>query len=210
MNYTVEQIDALREQIRKTLSPFRMEHTLGVERMAARLAKIYCPEKEAMLCAAALLHDVTKELKFEEQLAIFEKHGKKPTEEQISVPPTIHAPTAALIIPDEYPEFTCEELIDAVRYHSTGREGMTLSEKIIYLSDYIEDTRKYEDCIALREEFFSAEPEKMTEKERLVHLNRVLLHSIELTVEDLTDKGKIIESGTLEAAKGLKKELENN
>ena len=133
---------------------------------------------------------------------------KAPTEEQLSVPPTIHALTAALIIPDEHPDFAEAELIDAIRYHSTGRYGMTLSDKIIYLSDYIEDTRKYEDCIALREEFFSAEPEKMEKNERITHLDRVLLHAFEATVEDLTQKGKIIESGTTEAIKSLKKELD--
>lgn len=208
MNYTKEGIDALREQIGAILSPFRLNHTLGVERMAAILAELYCPEKCLMLRAAALLHDVTKEYSFEKQLQVFEKYGVTPTEEQLSVPPTIHALTAALIIPDEHPDFAEAELIDAIRYHSTGRYGMTLSDKIIYLSDYIEDTRKYEDCIALREEFFSAEPEKMEKNERMAHLDRVLLHAFEATVEDLTQKGKIIESGTTEAIKSLKKELD--
>lgn len=209
MNYTKEGIAALREQVGTILSDYRMNHTLGVERMAARLSELYCPEKELMLRAAALLHDVTKEYSFDMQLKVFEKYGVIPTEEQLSVPPTIHALTAALIIPDQYPDFAETELIDAIRYHSTGRYGMTLSDKIIYLSDYIEDTRKYEDCIALRNEFFSAEPEKMDKKERLDHLNRVLLHSFEITIEDLTEKGKIIESGTLEAAESLQKEFEN-
>ncbi len=210
MNYTQEQIDKLREQVSGVLSDFRLNHTLGVERMAARLAVLYCPEKELMLRATALLHDVTKECSFEKQLAIFKKYGVRPTDEQMAVPPTIHALTAALIIPDHYSDFAEKELIDAIRYHSTGRANMTLADKIIYLSDYIEDTREYEDCIALRNEFFSAEPEKMGEKERLDHLNRVLLHSFEITIEDLTEKGKIIESGTFEAAKSLQKELENN
>ena len=210
MNYTKEGIDALRDQVGAILSDFRMNHTLGVERMAAKLSLLYCPEKELMLRAAALLHDVTKEYSFENQLAVFQKYGVRPTEEQLSVPPTIHALTAALIIPDRYPDFAETELIDAIRYHSTGRANMTLADKIIYLSDYIEDTRKYDDCIALRNEFFSAEPEKMEGKERLEHLNRVLLHSFEITIHDLTEKGKIIESGTLEAVEDLKKELKIN
>ncbi len=210
MKITEERIDSLREHVKGILSPFRFEHTLGVERMTARLAGLFCPEKELMLRAAALIHDMTKELKIEDHLAIFEKYGFEATKEQLSVLPTLHAQTAALIIPDEYPEFADGELIDAVRYHSTGRANMTLSEKIIYLADYIEDTRKYDDCIALREEFFSAEPEKMSLEERLAHLNRVMLHSIELTLEELTSKGKVVESGTLEAAESLKKELGEN
>ena len=207
MNYTLSEIDALRSHIGGVMSEFRFNHTLGVERMAARLSELYCPEKELMLRAAALLHDVTKDYGFEEQLAVFEKYGVKPTEEQLAAMPTIHALTAALIIPDAYPYFAETELIDAVRYHSTGRADMTLYDKIIYLSDYIEDTRKFEDCIALREEFYSAEPEKMDEKERIAHLNRVLLHAIEITVADLEEKGRAIDSFTLEAAEGLRIEL---
>lgn len=209
MNYTVSEIAALREHIGGVLSEFRFNHTLGVERMAARLSGIYCPEKETLLRAAALLHDVTKEYSFEEQLVVFGKYGVQPSEEQLAAMPTIHAFTAAMIIPDAYPRFAERELLDAVRYHSTGRAGMTLADKIIYLSDYIEDTRRFEDCIALREEFFSAEPEKMDEVERVRHLNRVLLHAIEITVADLKEKGRAIDSLTLEAEEYLKKELEN-
>ena len=84
---------------------------------------------------------------------------------------------------------------------------MTLSEKIIFLADYIEDTRKFEDCISLREEFFAADLEIMSEKERIAHLNRVLLHSIDLTVNDLLEKGKIIETNTLRARESLLREL---
>jgi predicted HD superfamily hydrolase involved in NAD metabolism len=207
MIVTETQLDKLRLLIKDVASARRYGHILGVERMAARLASIYCPEKEGMLRAAALLHDVTKEKSFEEQLAIFEKYRVNATEEQLSVPPTIHAVTAPLIIPDEYPEYSDAELLNAIRYHSTGRENMTLSEKIIFLSDYIEDTRTFEDCIALREEFFSAFPEKMSEKERINHLNRVLLHSMELTIEELRDSGKIIESATLHARDSLRREL---
>ena len=207
MIVTETQLDKLRLLIKDVASARRYGHILGVERMAACLASIYCPEKEGMLRAAALLHDVTKEKSFEEQLAIFEKYRVNATEEQLSVPPTIHAVTAPLIIPDEYPEYSDAELLNAIRYHSTGRENMTLSEKIIFLSDYIEDTRTFEDCIALREEFFSAFPEKMSEKERINHLNRVLLHSMELTIEELRDSGKIIESATLHARDSLRREL---
>lgn len=207
MSFTSQDIDTLRERVRAILSPFRMNHTLGVERMAVRLALIYCPEKEYLLRAAALLHDVSKEKSPAEQIAVFKRNGVEPDEEQLAVPATVHAITAPFVIKEDFPEFADEELLLAVRYHSTGRAGMTLYEKIIFLSDYIEDTRKYEDCIALREEFFAAEPEKMSEVERLEHLNRVLLHSLEITVADLRENGKKIEKGTLEAADSLKSEL---
>ena len=209
MNFDEKMLNGLRKRVKQTLSPFRFGHTEGVERMAVIMARLYCPEKETMLRAAALLHDITKEKSFEEQMAIFERHGVIPTEEQTAVPPTLHALTAPLVIPEEYPEYCDGELLDAIRYHSTGRENMTLSEKILFLSDYIEDTRKFEDCIALREEFFASEPEKMDFNQRIAHLNRVLLHSIEITVSDLEEKGKRIESNTLRAKESLEREIKN-
>lgn len=208
MRFSNQQIDALRERVRGILSDFRFSHVLGVERMAVIMAGLYCPEKESLLRAAALLHDVTKEKSLEEQLEIFKENSFKPTEEQLAVVPTIHALTAPLVIPEEFPEFAERELLDAIRYHSTGRADMTLSEKIIYLSDYIEDTRKFEDCIALRQEFFKAEPEKMSMDERYLHLNRVLLHAIDITVTELEEKGRIIDKDTLLAKESLLRELE--
>ena len=207
MNFSEYKLKLLREAVKEKLSPFRYEHTLGVERMATRLAELYCPEKKSLLRATALLHDITKEKSLDEQLVILEKNGVIPTAEQLSVLPTLHAVTAPLIIPEEYPEFADSELLNAIRYHSTGREDMAISEKIIFLSDYIEDTRKFEDCVALREEFFASEPEKMSDGDRVAHLNRVLLHSIEITVEELEKKGKIIESNTLRARESLMCEL---
>ena len=61
MTFTVAQIDKLREKISGILSDFRLNHTLGVERMAAKLAKLYCPEKEPLLRAASLLGYVMKQ-----------------------------------------------------------------------------------------------------------------------------------------------------
>ena len=86
---------------------------------------------------------------------------------------------------------------------------MSICEKIIYLADYIEETRKYEDCIALREEFFSAEPQKMSEGEKITHLNRVILHSFDLTIADLEEKGKTVISDTRAARDAIDFELEN-
>lgn len=177
--------------------------------MAVRLGEIFCPEKIDLLRAAALLHDVTKELTVGEHTEIYNRFGLTPSAETLDSPATLHSVTASLIIPDKYPLFADEEIISSVRYHTTGRVGMSICEKIIYLADYIEETRKYEDCIALREEFFTAEPEKMSESEKLTHLNRVILHSFDLTIADLEAKGKTVISETRAARESIIAELEN-
>ena len=59
---TEEMLEGLRERVMRKISPKRFGHTLAVEEMVARLCALYCPEYTLRLRAAALLHDVTKEL----------------------------------------------------------------------------------------------------------------------------------------------------
>ena len=207
--FSNEMLDRLRENVASVLSSFRLMHTLGVEKMAVRIGEIYCPDCVDLLRAAALLHDITKELSVEEHCRILESHRMIPTKEQLSSPATLHSVTAALIIPERYPAFADKELIDAVKYHTTGRSGMTLCEKIIYLADYIDETRKYDDCIALRNEFFSVALEELTNSERSDHLNRVILHSLEMTLEELEKNKKAVSEDSLAAKESIIKELEN-
>ena len=205
-----DQIEKLRGCVARELSAKRMEHVNAVEDMAFRIGLLfYWNDSETMnlLRAAALLHDVTKELADEEQLAILREHSVTPLSEDLASMPTIHALTGALIIPGKFPEFADQRLIDAVRYHTTGREGMSIIEKIIFLADYIDDTRTYPSCVALREEFFGANPVNMSEDERVRHLDRAALVSIENTLSYLESKGRSIHPLTLSARADLKARL---
>jgi len=154
------ELDALRETVKAAMSPFRFTHTAAVEIMAIRLAALYCPESTQYLRVAALLHDLTKEKKAPEQESLCQALGIVLTETDRMSPKTHHAKTAAALIPSQYPAFACEEVISAVRYHTTGRAGMTLGEKIIYLADYIDESRTFPDCVALRKSFWSADPQR--------------------------------------------------
>lgn len=207
--YSQEQIDELRRRVGNSMSPYRFEHTVGVEKMAKRIADIYCPEKASLLRVAALLHDITKELTFDEHIGIYRKYGIEPTEDELMSPATLHSVSAALVIPESYPEFADFDVVESVRNHTTGREGMSLCEKIIYLADYIDETRKYDDCIVLRQEFFSAELDKMSEDERMLHIDKVILHSFDLTIADLERRGKIICTSTIKARQSIISEIEN-
>jgi HD superfamily phosphohydrolase YqeK len=66
---------------------------------------------------------------------------------------------------------------------------MTLTEAILYLADYIEEGRRFSDCVTLRNMFFDAAPEKMTQEARLVHLGAVIYRSLEMTVAELGERG---------------------
>lgn len=194
-----KELEALRRAVGEGLSDFRYAHILGVEKEAARLGELFAPEKIQTLRAAALLHDVTKELSFENQLQICEKNGIIISYSQKMTPKVLHAMTAAAIIPEKYPLFNEKEVIDAVRWHTTGRADMSICEKLIFLADYIEENRKFEDCIMIRDLFYGACPEKMTYKERLGHLNDTIIASLDVTIKSLTDEERPIDICTVEA-----------
>ena len=200
-------LDNLKASVKSVLSDFRWSHTEGAEKMAARLARIYAPDKENELRAAALLHDITKEKKTDGQIALCEQYGYKLRDDEIGSPAILHAITASLIIPDEYPDFATDDVISSVRWHTTGREGMSLCEKMIYLADYIEETRKYEECITLRNMFFDADPEKMNADEAEKHLDRVILRSLDMTVEDISAKDCNVCKETLAAKEFFENKL---
>ena len=192
-------LDALRERVMQKTSPKRFRHTVAVEEMVSRLAALYCPEKTSLLRAAALLHDVTKELSLDEQIALCRDYGLEVAQEAILAPKTMHARTAAALIGAEYPELADPALIDAVRWHTTGRENMTIEEKLLYLADYIDESRSFPSCVLLRRYFWGADPASMTDAERADLLRDTLILSFDMTVKDLVEEGSLVAIDTAKA-----------
>ena len=207
----MQNILELRERVVADMSEKRARHTLAVEQMAARLAALYCPEQEHMLRVAALLHDVTKEWKTERHAEFMLAHGITPTALDLAAPKTLHAKTAALLIPEQYPEYATDEVISAVRYHTTGRENMTLCEQIVYLADYIDDSRTFPDCVVLREAFWGKNPESMSAEQRKTHLWQVLVQSFDMTIAGIMEDGAPVSPDTFCARNDLilKLKIEN-
>ena len=203
MKFTEDQLDTLREKVSSLMSAKRFFHTAEVEKMAARIGKIYAPEKIDVLRAAALLHDITKEYSTENQLRICREFGIITSKQDILTPKTFHAKTAAVLIPALYPEFADDEVVSAVRWHTTGREDMTLLEKIVYLADYIDESRKFEDCVKLRNIFWDACPENMSADERDRHLTKTLLVSFDMTLAGLISENAPISDDTFRARNSL-------
>ncbi len=198
-NFTEEMLANLRKKVKSEMGEKRYFHTLEVEKMAQRLGEIYAPRQIQMLRAAALLHDVTKERSAEEHIAICEGSGLVVSVAERKSPKMFHAKTGALVIPKKYPEFATPEVVSAVRYHTTGRANMTIAEKIIYLADYIDMSRTFEDCVKLRNYFFDFDFENATENEKLVHLDNTLIMSYDLTIAGLLKDRKHIDITTFEA-----------
>lgn len=194
MDFSDEQLEKLRDAVRTRLDDYRFRHTLGVERCAARLAAQYLPEDISLMRAAALLHDVTKCLGPADQLNLCRKYDilLEPIYEQ--VPQSLHAITAAALIPYEFPEFADPVLIDAVRYHTTGREVMTVPDKLLYLADYIEPGRTFPDCMRVRD-YYDSQSRNDPEE----HLLKTLLLSFDLTIGQLITEGGVILPDTVYA-----------
>lgn len=200
---TEEMLDTLRASVASTMSEKRFRHTAEVEKMVARLAALYLPEKARSLRAAALLHDLTKEYSTTDQLRLCSVHGLTVTDCDRLAPKTLHARTAAAELPFRYPDFADEETVRCVRYHTTGRADMTIEEKLVYLADFIDLSRTFPDCVALRNAFFDADPEKMDEAARLCHLDDVLILSFDMTMRALLEEGTPISRDTVDARNDL-------
>ena len=200
---TEKMLDTLREDVKGNMSPKRFVHTAAVEEMVARLCALYCPEYTLPLRAAALLHDLTKELTPEAQEELCVAYDIPTDDLQRLSPKTYHAKTAAARIVRDYPQFADPVIVDAVRWHTTGHAGMTLTEKLLYLADYIDDSRTFSSCVLLRRYFFGAEPELMTREEREKHLRATLLLSYEHTLKDLLAEGAPIDEDTIRARNEL-------
>ena len=185
------------------MSEKRRVHTLAVERMAMKLGAIYAPDKINVLRAAALLHDVTKEIKLAGQLELCEKYGIEISDNDTLAPKTFHAKTAAKVIEDKFSEFADPDVISSVRWHTTGRMGMSICEKIIYLADYIDESRSFPDCVKLREYFWSADIGKMTNIEKEAHLRDTLILSYDMTIRGLLDDNSPVAKDTFDARNEL-------
>jgi nicotinate-nucleotide adenylyltransferase len=205
LNITESMLESLRSTVVGQMSEKRAIHTLAVEKMAERLGCIYAPDKINLLRAAALLHDLTKEKKTQEQLELCEKYSITVTPDDLCAPKTFHAKTAAAVIKNDpqYAEYAYDDVVGAVRWHTTGRRGMSICEKIIYLSDYIDDSRKFSDCVELREYFWNGFYSDMTDTQKADHLANTLILSYDMTIRNLLEEGKPIAKDTFDARNEL-------
>ncbi len=196
-------LNNLRDAVKGYMSEERFLHTLGVEEMATILGEHFLPNKLDKLRCAALLHDIAKELPCSEQTMLADNYGIHLTEEDLSTIPALHSFAAVPLISRDFSEYTDSEILSAVFNHTLGDKEMSLFDKIIYLSDYIEFGREYESSKKIREFLFGklSSIQDFTKKERV--LNQAIVMSIDFTIEHLTSRGKHVHSRTLDTKNAL-------
>ncbi len=166
----------------------RIPHVLGTEQEAIHLAQRWGGDVEKAR-RAALLHDCTKKLNMTDQLALCGHYSIPLDSLEREALKLLHAKTGAAIARDVFG--ADEELTNAIRWHTTGRANMTLLEKIIYLADYIEPSRDFPGVDKLRKICYE-------------DIDAGMLMGLEMTIEEMEERGNPVHRATLEARDALK------
>ncbi len=179
-----------KQLVKKRLSEKRYRHTINVKKMAVKLAERYGadPEKAAL---AALLHDSAKELPRADMLQIFRDNAIIAKNAASRPEPVWHGLAAAILCETQW-GVTDPEILSAIRCHTTGKAGMTLLDKILYMADMTSAERDFPGVEELR-------------KEEMEDLDRALLHAMERTVAFVEKKGGPMDEETLAALRDLRK-----
>lgn len=184
MNDKISEYAEYKKLLEKRLTPKRYNHSLCVADEAVRLARKYGAD-EAQSYLAGLLHDITKNASKEEHLNIFDTFGIILSNVEKSAEKLWHAISGSAYIRYVL-NITDEDIIEAVRYHTTAKADMPLLAKILYLADFTSADRDYEDVDEMR---------------RLVDISmdEAYAYALRYTVIDLATNNRAIHPDTLDA-----------
>lgn len=132
-------LSKLRKEMEKVQDARRFEHTLGVEFMSAALAMRYGASVKSAR-TAGLLHDCAKCLTDKKRMSICQKHNIPMSDMERANPFLLHAKVGAWLARERY-GVKDQDILNAIYNHTTGRPGMSLLEKIVFIADYMEPGR---------------------------------------------------------------------
>jgi len=169
--------------LKKELDPHRFDHSLNVMETAEALAKHYGADvNKARL--AGILHDCGKNYKGEKAIAYIKKIGYEADEIEILQTKLLHGIIGRHIAEEVY-GVTDEEVLGAIRWHTTGKSGMNLLEKIIYVADYIEPLRSFEGVETMRKTAFE-------------DLEKCIVFCAESTIKFILNRGALLHKNTID------------
>lgn len=186
--------DALRETSLALHDEKRRAHVLGCCETAQALAKRWGADPE-QAARAGILHDITKALSPAAQLALCDHYGAALTDFERTHPKLLHAKSGAVVAERVFEE--TEPVVDAIRWHTTGKPDMCLLEKIIYLADYMEPNRDFAGVDRLRALCFT-------------DLDAALLLGLEMSLEILRRRGQTVDEHSMAAYQYLRNERSLN
>lgn len=183
-------IDFLKKELSNVLSKKRYEHSIRVLETALTLGKIYDGDLNR-ISTAALLHDYAKEFKKEDLIKIAKEHFLDETENYLGNVEILHSYASAYIAKEIF-KINDIEILNAIKYHTTGRKNMSLTEKIVYIADAIEPKRDYPHVEKIRDL-------------ALVNLNKAILLEVNKKIEYLVKGEFIIHINSIEMRNWLLK-----
>ena len=172
------------EKLKQYLGQKRYVHSLGVEKTAVKLAKMLRAD-EGKARIAGLLHDVTKEFDPEQQKRMLSDSGVALNEAEKSSHKLLHAMTGPIVLKKDF-GISDKEILDAVRYHTTGRKDMSQLEKILYMADFIEPSRDFEGVDELRALTWN-------------NFDAALKRALQMTIDEVNEKGALLHPDTIAA-----------
>ena len=170
-------IESYKTLLQSRLSDYRCRHSFCVADAAAELAEQYGADREKAYLAG-LLHDITKEADRAEQFELFRLGGVELSIAETRNPKLWHAMSAPIFLKEKL-GITDEEILTAIRYHTTARAGMSRMEKILYIADFISADRVYDDVDVVR---------KLAKQS----LEETMLYTLDYTIRDLLKKRRSI------------------
>ena len=121
------------EILKERLTEQRLYHSICVAKKAKELAFIFGGDPEKAY-TAGLVHDIMRYEPADKMLELIESDGQLLTESEKNITVTLHAIAGEVYLRKNL-NVTDEEILSAVRWHTTGKENMSLLEKIIYVAD---------------------------------------------------------------------------
>lgn len=203
MKYSQDDILELSETVKLRLSEKRFKHTLSVLDAAKKIGSFFSEIDLSELCCAALLHDITKELSYDEQISLFNESEIELSAEDRETPAILHSLSAPIIIKRYFKKFATDNILSAVENHTTGTAGMSIFDKIIFIADYVEDTRTYETCIKVRESLFDALVNSKEQSQAENALDMAVYMSLSFTEKSILKQGRVPNSRSYKAKKDI-------
>lgn len=177
------ELDEMLEKLKSTLSEKRYIHSLNVADTAVKMADHYGVDREKIYLAG-ILHDCGKFCKDDMAREYVKKIGYQADAIEWAQPGLLHSVIGEHMARQEY-GVTDAEILGAIRWHTTGRAGMSVFEKIIYIADYIEPGRKFEGLEDMRAEAFR-------------DLDRCIVLCADSTIRYILDHGYLLHPKTVE------------
>lgn len=182
----VMSLEDLRAEMEATLSEKRFRHSEGVCDGALSLAGHYGIDKRKAYLAA-ILHDCAKRYKEHSMIEKCSEHGIIADEYMESHPETAHGLLGAELAKSEYGVYDTD-ILNAIRYHTTGRPNMSNLEKIIYIADVIDPNRQLDFTEEIRRLAYAPFRDN---QEREQNLDRVFKCCLQKKLEYCEENGTV-------------------